>query len=128
MIFNENIFRKVINSDILLVIVCISVKPRVDEREIVGQKLTELSQGCKENVTLLKGGKSLGEVANYNIPMWKMKFTLLSIVIYIMIYKEIVKISFLWKLYKKFFQYGGTNILYALAGKIHVPVDFLAFK
>lgn len=106
MIFNENIFRKVINSDILLVIVCISVKPRVDEREIVGQKLTELSQGCKENVTLLKGGKSFGEVANYNIPMWKMKFTLLSIVIYIMIYKEIVKISFLWKLYKKFFQYG----------------------
>lgn len=34
------------------------------EREMLGQKSTELNQGCKENiVTLLQGGKSFGEVA-----------------------------------------------------------------
>lgn len=68
----------------------------------MGQKLTDLSQGCKENVTfnLLKGGKSFGEVANYNI---------------LYVEDEVHFIYSFFYIYKNLFQYGGTNILNALA-------------
>lgn len=44
----------------------LSVTPRVDERENMGQKSTELNQGCTENaVALIQGDKSFGEVASW---------------------------------------------------------------